>query len=87
MYESNVTKEEICRRLASNIRFFRMAAGLTVEQAAARAEIDCLHWYSIEDGTVHTSLYALLWIADALGVETSDLLGEPRSQPPLKLVR
>ncbi len=87
MCDRNGSKDEICLRLANNIRFHRLAAGLTVEQASARAEIDCLHWYSIEAGTVHTSLYALLWIADALGVETSALLGEPQSQPSLKIVK
>ncbi|MDF7774041.1 helix-turn-helix transcriptional regulator [Sphingomonas sp. AOB5] len=60
--------------VGTNVRRARQAAGLTQEQLALDAKIDLTYAGGIERGRRNPSVQVLARIADALGVEPSDLL-------------
>ena len=60
--------------VGTNVRRARQAAGLSQEQLALDAKIDLTYAGGIERGRRNPSLEVLARIADALGVEPSDLL-------------
>jgi len=60
--------------VGANVRRARQAGGLTQEQLALDAQIDLTYAGGIERGRRNPSIKVLARIADALGVEPSDLL-------------
>jgi transcriptional regulator with XRE-family HTH domain len=62
------------RKLASNVRALRADRGLTLEQAAERAEMAWRHWQKVEAGEVNATLRTLARLAEALGTTAAELL-------------
>ena len=60
--------------VGTNVRRARQAAGLTQEQLAHEAKIDLTYAGGIERGRRNPSVAVLVRIAEALGVEPSELL-------------
>lgn len=60
--------------VGTNVRRARQAAGLTQEQLALEAKIDLTYAGGIERGRRNPSVLVLVRIAEALGVQPSDLL-------------
>ncbi len=77
MTRPHVTQEELRRRLATNVRTARKAAGLTLKVAAERAEMHWRHWQKVEASTVNITLQTLVRIGEALDIDPSDLIREP----------
>ena len=76
----NEAYERLLRRLKRNVRTLRHAVNLTVEAAAARADVHWRHWQKIEAGEVNATLATITKVASALGVDPQHLL-LPRSSP------
>ena len=68
------TREGVIRLVASNIRRLRQKAGLTVEEAAARAGMPASYWLTIEAGEHDLDTEALANVSIGLGVEAALLL-------------
>jgi len=68
---------EVQRGVGRRIRAARIAAALTQEQAAAKAEIDYKRWQRLELGTVNATLRTLARVAEALDTSFWKLLGVP----------
>ena len=62
------------RAIGDHIRTARLAAGLTQEQVALRIGMDRATYNRIEMGHSAALLDSLIRIADALGVDLSDLV-------------
>jgi len=60
--------------VGSNVRSARQKAGLTQEQVALEAKIDLTYMGGIERGRRNPTVLVLARIAEALGIETADLL-------------
>lgn len=67
--------------LAPRLRDLRLAAGLTLESAAARAGLSAAHLSRLESGLRQPSLPVLLGLARMYGTTVSDLLGETAGEP------
>lgn len=61
-------------KIGAEIRRLRLLASLTLEELAAKADVDFSQLSKIERGASSTSLEALERIARALGVPLTDLL-------------
>jgi len=72
------THRRLMRRFKVNVRAFRCAMNLTVEDAAARAHVPLRSWQNIEAGEVNATLSKITQIANALGVDPQHLF-LPRS--------
>lgn len=59
----------ITRDIAAHIRRERLAAGLSQEEAAARASIGYKRWQEVESGRVNMTIRTLARIAAALDVD------------------
>jgi transcriptional regulator with XRE-family HTH domain len=59
----------VYRDIAARMRAARIAAGLTQEEAAARAAIAYKRWQDIEAGRANTTILTLNRVAAALGVD------------------
>ncbi len=70
---------KVLRILGVNIRQFRVAAGLTQESAAERADIEPRHWQKLEAGEVNVTVNTLVAVAGALDVEIAALFLAPCS--------
>jgi transcriptional regulator with XRE-family HTH domain len=68
---------ELRRRLAANVRRLRLAASLTVKQAAWSVELHWRHWQKVEAGKNNATLATIIRIASALDVTPAELLAEP----------
>lgn len=68
---------ELRRALARNVRRVREGSGLTLHDAAERAEIHWRHWQKVEAGEANATLTTLAKIATALDVDPADLLTKP----------
>ena len=64
--------------VGTNVRRFRLAAGITQEQLAFAAEIDLTYVGGIERGKRNPSLVVLARIASALSIEPATLLQRPK---------
>ncbi|GAA2945826.1 MULTISPECIES: helix-turn-helix domain-containing protein [Streptomyces] len=62
------------RTIGDHIRTARRAAGLTQEQVALRIGMDRATYNRIEQGHSAPLIDSLILIADALGIELSDLV-------------
>lgn len=60
-------------RLADRLRACRTAAGLTQEEAAAKAGMVARHLQKVEAGEVNVTVQTLFKLAQAYGVKVSDL--------------
>lgn len=69
-----VLERRIRRRIAANVRSRREEAGLSLEEAADRAEMHWRHWQKVEACEVNTTLRTLARLAGALGLDPADLL-------------
>lgn len=67
-------KESPKKILADNVRRFRSETGLSQEELAARAGLHRTYVSSIERAERNVSLENIFVLAEALGVEPSDLL-------------
>lgn len=67
----------IFEKVGENIRFMRQMQGISVEEAAWQADIDPAYWSSIERGGRNITLLTLHIIADAMHIETYELLMQP----------
>ena len=65
----------LLQQLRRNVRHLRRELGLTLQEAAERAEIDWRHWQKIEAGENNATLATLSRVADSLGAEPNELLG------------
>jgi transcriptional regulator with XRE-family HTH domain len=66
--------------LASNLRRFRKAAGLSQEELAHRAQIDRTYISALERSVYAAGIDVVDRIAKELGVEAADLLREPHRE-------
>lgn len=62
------------KALAANLKRLRLAAGLSQEELAHRADMDRTYVSSLERGNYAATVDMLERIADALGVEAVELL-------------
>ena len=60
--------------LATNLKHFRLAAGLSQEELAHRAHLDRTYVSSLERGRYSASIDKIESLAVALGVEAAELL-------------
>lgn len=60
----------------SNLRRFRLIAGISQEAVAERMGVDRAHVSSMERGQQNVTLLTLWHAAEALGVRPADLLSE-----------
>ena len=63
--------------LATNLKRFRLAAGLSQEELAHRADIDRTYVSSLERGRYSASIDMLESLSMALGIEAAQLLVVP----------
>jgi len=67
-------KKEVCMRVGTNVREFRLKKGLTIEQLASEANMEYTQLSRIELGQINTSLFQIYKIANALSVKMPDLV-------------
>lgn len=67
------SKKEISRKVGANIRFIRLAKGLTIEKLASDANMEYTQLSRIELGQINTSLFQVYKIAQALGINMCEL--------------
>lgn len=60
--------------LATNLKHFRLAAGLSQEELAHRAHLDRTYVSSLERGRYSASIDKIESLSVALGIEASELL-------------
>jgi transcriptional regulator with XRE-family HTH domain len=75
--EAKKNEAELRRRLAENVRRLRKAKRLTIQEAAARAEIHWRMWQKVESRQSNATLFTLARLANPLDVDPKDLLYEP----------
>jgi transcriptional regulator with XRE-family HTH domain len=63
--------------LATNLKHFRLAAGLSQEELAHRAHLDRTYVSSLERGRYSASIDKIESLSLALGIEASELLMSP----------
>lgn len=63
--------------VGANVRRARQKAGLTQEQVALQADIDLTYMGGIERGRRNPTVLVLARLADALGVDPTELLKHP----------
>lgn len=63
--------------LATNLKHFRLAAGLSQEELAHRAHLDRTYVSSLERGRYSASIDKIESLSVALGIEASELLVFP----------
>lgn len=63
--------------LATNLKHYRLAAGMSQEELAHRADIDRTYVSSLERGRYSASIDTLESLSAALGVEAAQLLVTP----------
>jgi transcriptional regulator with XRE-family HTH domain len=68
---------DLVQLLGRNVRAARLARGMSQEQLAFEAEMKRSYVSDLERGTRNPSVRAVGRLANALGVEASDLLREP----------
>jgi transcriptional regulator with XRE-family HTH domain len=76
----NPIKGAVFQRLRINVRVLRIAAGLTLKNAAGRAKMHWRHWQRIEAGGIDLTLMTLGRLAEALRVDVAVLLRDPEQQ-------
>jgi transcriptional regulator with XRE-family HTH domain len=67
-------EKDLRRALALNVRRVREGSGLSLHQAAERAELHWRHWQKVEAGEANATINTVAKIAAALGVDPLDLL-------------
>jgi transcriptional regulator with XRE-family HTH domain len=65
--------------LATNLKRFRLAAGLSQEELAHRAHLDRTYVSSLERGRYSASIDKIENLSLALGIEASELLVKSRA--------
>lgn len=70
---------DIRELFGSNLRRYRLAAGLSQEAVAERIGADRAHVSAMERGVQNVTLLTLWHTAQAVGVKPADLLGETDS--------
>ena len=68
---------DLRRALALNARRAREGQGLTLHQAAERAQLHWRHWQKVEAGAANVTVTTIAKIAVALDVDPLDLLSPP----------
>ncbi|MFG1225588.1 helix-turn-helix domain-containing protein [Xanthobacter wiegelii] len=68
--------EDLQRTLASNLRRYRLQAGLSQEEIAERMSVDRAYVSGLERGRRNPTLSTLVSAAQALGVPVATLLTE-----------
>ncbi|MCL8385934.1 helix-turn-helix domain-containing protein [Xanthobacter aminoxidans] len=80
--------EDLQRTLASNLRRYRLQAGLSQEEIAERMSVDRAYVSGLERGRRNPTLSTLVSAGQALGVPVATLLTEePTSEEAPKRVR
>ncbi len=69
-----ITEQILRQRVATKVRELRKQAGLTLQAAAARAEMHLRHWQKVEAAAVSLTLWRLARIAEALNVDPEELI-------------
>ena len=77
MTSGTITSTELRRRLAANARRLRIAASLTLKQAAERAGMHWRHWQKVEASQNNATLATIVRMARALDITPAELLAEP----------
>src|ERR1700751_3695346 len=80
--QANSTNGDFDARIRQRLRELRMQHGLTLEDVAARANIDTSTLSRLESGKRRLALDHLPRLAAALSVSTDDLLRTPEAQDP-----
>jgi transcriptional regulator with XRE-family HTH domain len=70
-------EEAMFEHFRTNVRTLRLAAGLTLKNAAERAEMHWRHLQKIEEGQINVTLVTLARLAQVLQVEAAALLRNP----------
>ena len=81
----SILRMDIRRLFGTNMRRFRLAAGLSQEAIAVRMDVDRAHVSSMERGQQNITLLTLWEASQALGVTPAALLDDgvpPGSQAP-----
>lgn len=76
----DLAEEELRSRLAANTRTLRIKAGMSMREAAERAEIPLRQWQRVEAGEVNATLKTIARAAHALRVDARDLLLPPSAK-------
>ena len=71
---------DVCALVGRNLRRYRLAAGLSQEEVAARAGMDLSYLSNIERGRRNPSLLMLADLASVFDVKVGDLLDEDEGQ-------
>lgn len=69
---------KIDQQIGDRLRSARLAAGLSLEDLAARIEVSCQQIYKYECGANRLSVSRLMQICDALGIECETVLRSDR---------
>jgi transcriptional regulator with XRE-family HTH domain len=72
--------EEVCQVLGGNVKTLRQALGISQEELAFRAELDRTYISQIERGVGNPSVFVLLKVANALGVELVGLFSPRKTK-------
>ena len=70
----NLSPMSVCIRFGNNVRFFRLARGISQEELAHEADSNRTYISDLERGTRNPSLEVVERIAKALNVTMGDLL-------------
>ncbi len=70
----NIRDEHLIAEFGARVRAARYAAGLTIEDLAAKAGIDYQQVSRVELGRVNTTISTAIAIARALGMQPGELL-------------
>ena len=81
------SEEDLRQLLRRNVRALRLAADLTVKQAAARAGLNPRHWQKIEEGTCNVTIKTQAKLCKAFTCPLQDLFGDPSRHGPVGIKR
>lgn len=73
---NHISKQQLQRRLAINIRELRDETGMTQHEVAERAGVDRSYLARIETGNANPSLFVLTKIGSAMGMDVHSFLSK-----------
>ena len=73
--------ETILQSIGANVRRLRLERGWTQTELAEASELKERWVQTLETGTANPTIKVLVAVADALGVETADLLAPAKPEP------
>lgn len=73
IYDMESSKQDISRKIGTNIRMMRLAKGFTIEKLAAEASMEYTQLSRIELGQINTSLFQIYKLSKALSMNMCEL--------------